>query len=174
MDCFESLVTSNLEASRIAIELGARAMTDVTGFGLVGHLGTMLRSSGTSAILDVTALPALPGALELLAQGFRSTFHPENAKARKGLVTQLTAAEDPRFELLFDPQTSGGLLFGVETRKVDEALSRLDRASVIGEVRPRRADGALIEVVAHRTSKTLESSESGAPVTGSRNRQPSA
>jgi len=150
-ECLESMLTGNGEAAQLARELGARAMTDVTGFGLAGHLGAMLRASGASAFIDVTALPALPGAVELLARGFRSTFHPENAKAKKGLVIDPEAAADPRLELLFDPQTSGGLLFGLPSSRVDEALGRLDQVAVIGEARPGREDGALMEIGAHST-----------------------
>jgi selenide,water dikinase len=108
----------------------------------------MLRASGVSAVLDASKLPALPGAVELLAQGFRSTFHPENEKAKKGIVIHLEAARDPRFELLFDPQTSGGLLFGLPANAVDEARSRLGDVAVVGEVTGRRGDGALVEVQA--------------------------
>ncbi|HSF18208.1 MAG TPA: selenide, water dikinase SelD [Vicinamibacteria bacterium] len=153
----ESMLTENGEAARIASEIGAQAMTDVTGFGLAGHLANMLRASGASAVVDVASLPALPGALSLLKQGFRSTFHEENAKWRKGLVVQPEAAHHPAFELLFDPQTSGGLAFGLRPDKVDEALERLDEVSVIGRVTERRSDGALIEVVNRSTSSELQS-----------------
>jgi len=172
LECLESMLTGNGEAAQLALELGARAMTDVTGFGLAGHLGAMLRASGASAFLDVGALPALPGAVELLARGFRSTFHPENAKAKKGLVIRPDAAADPRLELLFDPQTSGGLLFGLPSSRVDEALGRLDQVAVIGEARPPREDGALMEIGAHSTLNVLRSSARSAPVAGSRKRQP--
>jgi selenide,water dikinase len=151
--CLESMLTGNGEAAQLARELGARAMTDITGFGLAGHLGAMLRASGVSALIDVTALPALPGAVELLARGFRSTFHEENAKVRKGIVVRTEAANDPRLELLFDPQTSGGLLFGLSPSRVDEALARLDEAAVIGEVRPPSEDGALLQIGAQRREK---------------------
>jgi selenide,water dikinase len=171
-ECLESMLTENGEAAQLARELGARAMTDVTGFGLAGHLGAMLRASAKSAFVDVTALPALPGAVELLARGFRSTFHPENAKAKKALVISPDAAADPRLELLFDPQTSGGLLFGLPPSRVDEALGRLDQVAVIGEARPPREDGALMEIGAHSTLNRLRSSARSAPVAGSRKRQP--
>ncbi|MGH9336942.1 MAG: selenide, water dikinase SelD, partial [Vicinamibacteria bacterium] len=171
-DCLESMLTANGEAAQVALELGALAMTDVTGFGLAGHLGSMLRASGASAIVDVAALPALPGAIELFGHGFRSTSHHENAKARRAIVVRGGAEIDPRFELLFDPQTSGGLLFGLPASKVAEAVERLDRAAVVGEVFPPRDDGALMEVVAHWTRNRLRSSASSAPVTGSMKRHP--
>jgi len=173
-DCLESMLTENGEAAQLARELGARAMTDVTGFGLAGHLGAMLRASGASAFVDVTALPALTGAVELLALGFRSTFHAENAKAKKTLVILPDALDDPRLELLFDPQTSGGLLFGLPSSRVGEALGRLDQAAVIGEARPRREDGALMEIGAHSSLNRLSSSESRRPVAGSTKRQESS
>ena len=71
-ETLESMVESNKDSARIVAELGARAVTDITGFGLLGHLAEMLRASGVSAVLDASKLPALPGAVELLAQGFRS------------------------------------------------------------------------------------------------------
>jgi selenide,water dikinase len=151
LSCFESMLTSNGEAAAIALELGAKAVTDVTGFGLAGHLGAMLRASGVSAVLDVAGLPVLPGAVELLGQGFRSTAHAENRRAKKGIVLRAEAEADPRLELLFDPQTSGGLLFGLRPDRVEEALERLEQVSRIGEVRPGGA-GAPIEVVSKRGS----------------------
>ena len=143
---FASMTESNAAAARIIAELGAKSLTDITGFGLLGHLAEMLRASGVSAVLDASKFPALPGAVELLAQGFRSTFHPENEKAKKGIVIRPEAATHPKLELLFDPQTSGGLLFGLPESAVENALAKLERAVVIGEVTERRDDDALVEV----------------------------
>ena len=81
-----SMLRSNAAAARVARAHGATACTDVSGFGLAGHLGEMLRASKCAAVLDLAALPLLPGAGALLARGDRSTFHPENAKARRALV----------------------------------------------------------------------------------------
>jgi len=147
----DSMSRVNLAAARAAREAGARAATDVTGFGLAGHLAGMLRASGVSAIVDVTALPALPGALELLARGHRSTAHAANEQARRGMVLTPDAAAHPRLPLFFDPQTSGGLLIGVPPERESDALGRLraggdEAAAVIGWVRPARFDGAAIEV----------------------------
>ena len=145
---FASMTESNAAAARIIAELGAKSLTDITGFGLLGHLAEMLRASGVSAILDASKLPALPGAVALLAQGFRSTFHPENEKAKKGIVIRPEAARHPKLELLFDPQTSGGLLFGLPEAAIQRALTKLDQVAIIGEVTERREDDALVEVVA--------------------------
>jgi selenide,water dikinase len=157
-DCLESMLMLNGEAAAIARELGAKAMTDVTGFGLAGHLGAMLRASDVGAIVNVAALPALPGALELLAQGVRSTSHAENAKVRKGMAVSAEALRDPRFELLFDPQTSGGLLIGLDPTRVAEALERLESVAVIGEVTPARPGGSRIEVLAGESAQSVPAS----------------
>lgn len=147
-----SMLTGNREAAAVAREVGAVAATDVTGFGLAGHLASMLAGTGLSARLDLASVPALPGAVELLARGERSTFHPENARLRRVLAIAPDAAADPRLELLFDPQTAGGLLFAVAVEKAEEAVARLraagyPQAAVVGEVTTGRADGALAEVV---------------------------
>ena len=145
----QSVARTNAAALEILRDAGVEAVTDVTGFGLVGHLGEMVRASGLSARLRLADLPALPGAVELLARGLRSTFHAENERARRGIVIVPAVAQDPRLALLFDPQTSGGLLFGVDdgaTGPLIERLRAIGPAAAIGEAVPRRDDGALIEV----------------------------
>jgi len=104
-------------------------------------------------VLDLDALPALPGALSLLGRGVRSTAHPENAKARRALWADAAAARRPALDLLFDPQTSGGLLLGIPADRGEALLRALHAAgdpaaAVIGVVAAPRADGALIEVLA--------------------------
>jgi selenide, water dikinase len=111
----------------------------------------MLRASKASAVLDLAALPALPGALSLLGRGVRSTAHPENAKARRAMWVPDAATAHPALDLLFDPQTSGGLLLGIAAERAEPLLAALRAAgdaaaAVIGVVAPPRADGALIEV----------------------------
>ncbi len=151
--CCASMLRSNGPAARAAGLLRPSAATDVTGFGLAGHLGSMLRASKASAVLDLAALPALPGALSLLRRGVRSTAHPENAKARRAMWVDEAAARRPALDLLFDPQTSGGLLLGIPAERAEALLQALraagdPAAAVIGVVGAPRADGALIEVVA--------------------------
>lgn len=147
-----SMLRLNAAAARVALELGASAATDVTGFGLVGHLATMVRASGVGAVLELDAVPALDGAVELLAQGFRSTFHGENERAKRGVLLGAGAADHPKLELLFDPQTSGGLLFAVAPERAGEAVEKLvaggdGRAAIIGRTVPARPEGAVVEVV---------------------------
>jgi selenide, water dikinase len=104
-----SMRISNATASRILRQFGVTACTDVTGFGLAGHLLEMLRASSVAAVVWPDRLPALPDALELASHGVASTLAPENRK----LMT--TAGTDARAALVIDPQTSGGLLACVAT-----------------------------------------------------------
>jgi selenide,water dikinase len=134
---------TNAAAAELAAAHGASAVTDITGFGLAGHLGAMTRASGTEASVVLESLPILPGALELLERGVRSSFHGENSRLRRALLIDPEAAADPRLELLFDPQTAGGLLFDVDPERAAETVDRLrsagcEDATVIGET---TADG---------------------------------
>ena len=90
----------------------AHAMTDVTGFGLAGHLQNIARASGVGVELDLSAIPLFDGAEALAAQGIRSTLFPDNRANCADLVTD----GSPKSELLFDPQTAGGLLAAVAER----------------------------------------------------------
>lgn len=113
----------------------AHAMTDVTGFGLAGHLITICEASGTGARIAVDALPALPGALELAASGIRASLDAANRAHLRG---RMSAAETARETLLFDPQTTGGFLAAVAPEVAGALLSDLaalgEPAAVIGEV----------------------------------------
>ena len=105
----EALFAEMSRAQGVAAGLlhGARAMTDVTGFGLAGHLLNMADPSGVGADVQLDAVPVYDGALALAEKGIRSTLYPANRAALEGRVT---GAEGPRADLLFDPQTAGGML----------------------------------------------------------------
>jgi selenide,water dikinase len=106
----ESMLRLNRDAARAAREAGVLAATDVTGFGLAGHLWEMASRSGVAAELTVSAIPLLPGAVEAAAAGIVTSG---GARNRDWAGDHVTIAEDvPVAEgaLLFDPQTSGGLL----------------------------------------------------------------
>jgi selenide,water dikinase len=131
----DSLLQSNAAAARQALAHGARAATDVTGFGLAGHLLEMLQE-GQGAELELAAIPPLPGAREALAKGIRSTMHEAN---RRSYAARLDSAVDEADEaLLFDPQTGGGLLIGIAPERAEalrEALRAAGcEAALIGEV----------------------------------------
>jgi selenide,water dikinase len=106
----ESMVALNDSASAAALAAGARSATDVTGFGLLGHLYKLLRASGVGAELDITTVPVLEGAREALAAGFVSGGTRRNlAWVRPWLDLGPTVTEEELL-LLADAQTSGGLL----------------------------------------------------------------
>jgi selenide,water dikinase len=100
----------------------AHAMTDVTGFGLAGHLLELLEASGAAAEITLSALPLLPGAEALAAQGEASSLAPANRAAALG---RLRAPQGPRCDLLFDPQTGGGLLAAVPQAAAAACLAAL-------------------------------------------------
>ncbi len=126
-------------ASQVLTGAGATAMTDVTGFGLAGHLFSMLRQSSMTSVdlgaeIDIDAVPFFDGALDVFSTGVRSHLHDSNVAA-----VRLTAhSTDPRIDLLFDPQTAGGLLAAVPDARADQIVSELCslgfQSAVIGTV----------------------------------------
>jgi len=131
-----SMQTSNRGALEAARRAGARAATDISGFGLAGHVGEMAQASGVDIEVEVDAVPALPGALELLTRGERSTSHEQNT--RLPLPVRRRAPSGPRLELAFDPQTAGGLVLAVAPKRsgdlVDDLRSQgLDSACVVAQ-----------------------------------------
>ncbi|MBM3549443.1 MAG: selenide, water dikinase SelD [Alphaproteobacteria bacterium] len=132
----DSMVRSLAPASRVLREHGAHAMTDVTGFGLIGHALEMARAGRVGFRIYPAAVPALAGAIDLLGQGVASTLAPENRRARRALVDDGSWAGTPALELLFDPQTAGGLLAAIPTDRVEASLAALrdlgETVAVIG------------------------------------------
>jgi selenide,water dikinase len=107
-----SMVALNREASEAALEAGARAATDVTGFGLLGHLYKMARASGVTAVIDAAAVPYLDGARDALRDGYVSGGTKRNLD---WVLPHLRAdVDDEELLLLADAQTSGGLLVAGE------------------------------------------------------------
>jgi selenide,water dikinase len=141
----EALVTmmqSSQAAARCLFEHGATACTDLTGFGLLGHLVEMTRPSGVDAEIDLAALPVLPGAEECAAAGIASSLQPANIRLRRALRNQADYVSHPRYPLLFDPQTAGGLLASVPSDRAAACIERLHqlgypRAAAIGRVVPQ-------------------------------------
>ena len=139
-----SMLRSNEAAARIFREHEATSCTDVTGFGLLGHLVEMLRAGEVDAELDLAAIPRLPGADALFERGFRSSLHPANAAF--AIALHGLDPDDPRAALLFDPQTSGGLLAAVPAERAmgcAEALAAAGcrAAAMIGTFRAAAPGG---------------------------------
>lgn len=120
-------------AARILAE-SATAMTDVTGFGLAGHLMEILESSRLSASIEVNRIPFLPGAERLASEGVRSTIWKSNA----AIAEKMSMPEGTRAGLLFDPQTAGGLLVAIPAEQESMVCRKLQDAGepavCIGEV----------------------------------------
>src|SRR3954462_6027069 len=125
-EAIASMTALNRDAGRAAVAAGIRAGTDVTGFGLLGHLYKMARASGVTAVVDAAAVPYLTGAREALAAGFVSGGTRRNLDWVRP-HTDLSAVSEDEALLLADAQTSGGLLLGGE----------VPGAPVIGEFVPR-------------------------------------
>jgi selenide, water dikinase len=105
-----SMTALNATASEVAQAAGVRAATDVTGFGLLGHLRRMLKASGVAARVDAERVPFLPEALELAAKGFVSGGSRANMSYLAGWVHTDPSVDEETSVLLHDAQTSGGLL----------------------------------------------------------------
>ena len=125
----KSMTTLNAGAARAmrATGGGVHAATDVTGFGLLGHLRNMLAASGMSAELDAAAVPLFAKAAELAASGAVPGGTKRNREALAPHVTFNPAVAEPVRVLLFDAQTSGGLLIAVEADRVNTLLAALER-----------------------------------------------
>ncbi|MDP9497568.1 MAG: selenide, water dikinase SelD [Actinomycetota bacterium] len=129
----ESMAALNRDAAQAAVAGGARAATDVTGFGLLGHLYKMARASGVTAVVDAAAVPYLDGARQSLAEGFVSGGTRRNLDwVRPHLASSV--GEDELL-LLADAQTSGGLL----------VVGEVPGAPVVGEVVARQAATVVVQ-----------------------------
>jgi selenide,water dikinase len=132
--CIDQMLRSQASAAAILAPV-AHAMTDVTGFGLAGHLLEMLTASDAAARLRLGDIPLMPGALELAAAGHGSSLQPANLAA---VSWRMTAPDDPRVQLLSDPQTCGGLLAAVPGDRAEAIVMALrgegHDAALIGEV----------------------------------------
>ena len=114
-------MTAGQSAAAARLAPVARAMTDVTGFGLAGHLSGMLRASGVAGEIALDRVPVFAGAVEAAARGHRSSLWSAN-RAGAGPVE---GAEGARGDLLFDPQTAGGLLAAVPGDAADDLVAGL-------------------------------------------------
>jgi selenide, water dikinase len=171
------MATLNRDAAELMVRAGAHAATDVTGFGLAGHLVEMARNSGVDVELDLAALPVLAAAVDCLNNEILSGAIERNQEYAMAWVL-VPEAEDPRhLPILYDPQTSGGLLISLPETRAGELVQALrerghDAASIIGRVLPRdsrRAEGSIIvtntrlsNIAGQATSAATQSAQSSA------------
>ncbi len=133
------MLQSNQKAGEIFHQYHASACTDVTGFGLMGHLVEMLKGTGLGAQLQLDAIPALPGSLNMMKMGIFSTLQKQNGRLRQAIYNQDSLIPQQMVSLLFDPQTSGGLLATVNAEHSSDIIKALHTAGyndavVIGEI----------------------------------------
>jgi selenide, water dikinase len=138
-NAIESMLLSNQIASKIFLEYGATACTDITGFGLLGHLVEMMKASGVGVELDLESIPILEGAIATIKMGITSSLQPQNLQASNYISNISEARNFPKYPLLFDPQTSGGLLASVPSENANNCLIKLQNSGcqdscIIGRV----------------------------------------
>lgn len=133
------MATLNRAASEAMRAAGARAATDVTGFGLIGHLANLVEASDAGATIEAKRVPLLPGALEYAREGFVCGGSAANRKDTEGIVEWNAGVEEAMRIVFTDAQTSGGLLIAIPPDK-EQALLRdlaargVSEAASIGEI----------------------------------------
>jgi len=144
------MATLNRRAAEIMARFAVSACTDVTGFGLLGHLAEMVCGSGRSARIFAAQLPVIEDALTFAAMGLIPAGAYRNQEFRAAMIDMAANVERARQDLLFDPQTSGGLLMGVREDQAEALVAELKaagmvEAALIGEVRDDPAEKIRIE-----------------------------
>jgi len=129
----------NKVASQLMQEVGVSACTDITGFGLLGHACEMIQDSDTGMRIRLSSVPLLPQTVEFARMGMIPGGTYRNKEFRAAMIQASGGLPDYALDILFDPQTSGGLFIAVSSGRVDRLLSRLHRggaveAAVVGEV----------------------------------------
>lgn len=130
-----SMASLNREASSAAVRHGVRGGTDVTGFGLLGHAGALARESGVTLEIDAREMPLLPEAIEL-ASTHQAGGLSANRLAFEGLVEYQGTLGEAQRSLLYDPQTSGGLLLLVPDAESEALVREVGGAKAIGRAAP--------------------------------------
>ncbi len=138
-----SMTALNRAASEIMVEMGAHACTDITGFGLLAHLSHIVRESAVSVEVWWDAIPFLPHALDCAREGMISGAAERNREFCAEIVRVAPGAPEHVVDALYDPQTSGGLLFAVPVEVADDTLVKLHavgcaEAAVVGRITGRR------------------------------------
>ncbi|MBN8452933.1 selenide, water dikinase SelD [Accumulibacter sp.] len=151
--CYAAMIASttqlNTPGRTLACLAGVHAMTDVTGFGLLGHLVEICKASAVSAVIDYTAVPTLPNAVDYAAKGCITGASGRNWASYREYVELDRKLGDLERDLLTDPQTSGGLLVACAPEVVTEVLAvflqeGFDQATVIGELGEGKPQVAVI------------------------------
>jgi selenide, water dikinase len=135
----QTMLASGKEAARCFHRHKATACTDVTGFGLLGHLLEMLKPANLGAEISLASLPILPGVEHTFSKGIFSSLQPENLRSRRAIENLDAVTNLSLYPILFDPQTAGGLLAAVPSDQAQACLTDLKKsgypsAAIIGKV----------------------------------------
>jgi selenide, water dikinase len=141
----KTMTTSAREASKLMMEIGANGCTDVTGFGLLGHVFEMAKASDVTFKIESNLVPLLPDVLELIQQKMLTRGDRNNRSYVGETVKIFPSVSSEMQSALFDPQTAGGLLISLEKSNAEEFLKTLEGSRIIGKVEEKR--DFLIEVV---------------------------
>ena len=138
-NALNEMANSNQAASSILSRMKATACTDITGFGLAGHLIEMLAKDNIEVSITLDDIPMMDGALNSLKQGIFSSLHSDNRAVSSYISDQSNLGKKAQYEILFDPQTSGGLLASIPSELAEMCLNQLleagyQGARVIGKV----------------------------------------
>lgn len=138
-EAVQSMVTLNRKASEVALEVGVNACTDITGFGLIGHLVEMIKRGNVGAKIYYSLVPLLPRTEEFSKMGVNPPGTRRNRKFYGDKIELMEELPEWKLWILFDAQTSGGLLISTPPQKAEGLLKRLleegvEKAAIIGEV----------------------------------------
>ena len=144
-----SMITLNRKAAEIIQDIGVHACTDITGFGLIGHAYEMAKAGGCAFCFNSAAVPVFPEALEYARMGLVPGGSHSNRSFYEPFVEYREAVSDELRDILYDPQTSGGLLFSVAENKKDALLKKFRKekvdAFVVGRVEKKPKGKIVIE-----------------------------
>lgn len=129
----------NREAARVMTDFPVHACTDITGFGLLGHLAEMIVNTGHGIMLRAGDVPIMPEAIEFASYGLLPAGAYKNKEFRQSMVESAPGLDSLMVDLFFDPQTSGGLLIAIDEKHAERLLDRLidkgvSQSRIIGEV----------------------------------------
>ena len=141
----KAMTTSASSAAREMQAAGAHACTDVTGFGLLGHVYEMARASQVCLVIESSKVPLLPDVLDLISQGMLTRGDKNNRKYVGDTVRMSEHVSREMQSALFDPQTAGGLLISIDESKAEDLADKIEGAVIIGYVEARSE--SLIRVV---------------------------
>ncbi len=148
----QSMLVSSYQAAICLKRYNATACTDLTGFGIIGHLVEMTKASEVDAELYLDSLPLLDGALDTVSVGILSSLQPANFRLRRAIIDIENAAKHPAFPLLFDPQTAGGLLASVPANNAEACLVELMQSGYVHS----RIIGHIKEMSSEQTSVRIK------------------